>query len=299
MKCRRLIVLLGPTASGKTSLSITLAKRFHGIVISADSRQVYRGMNLGTGKVTKREMSGVPHYLLDVASPKSTYTVAKYVRDVTRVIKKISTSTPIFLVGGSPFYIDALTKPNSFSAVPPNPALRRRLDKLNTAPLMAHLLKMDPVRAKIIDPFNRRRLIRAIEIAFYKSPPRARKDAKVAAMPEMKILKLGVAINKAQLHRNIDHRVDVRMRQGMEWEVQRLHDSGVSWKKLDDFGLEYRFLSRYLRGQISKSDADSQLKFAIRHFAKRQMTWWKQDNEIHWISTSAGATAIIQKWIRE
>src|SRR4029078_4516477 len=125
---------------------ITLAKKYHGVVISADSRQVYRGMDIGTGKITKKEMKGVPHFLLSVASPKSQYSVARYVRDVSKVIKKTSPSTPIFLLGGSPFYIDALTKPNAFSSVPPNPTLRRRLAKKTTTQLVTRLRQLDPKR---------------------------------------------------------------------------------------------------------------------------------------------------------
>ncbi len=293
----QLIVILGPTASGKSTLGIILAKKFQGVIISGDSRQVYRGMDLGTGKVTKKEMMGVPHYLLDVASPKSQYSVAQYVRDVIRVLKKIPPMSPIFLVGGTPFYIDALTKPDSFSSVPPNPALRQRLEKKTTVQLVALLKKKNPTRLQNIDIANRRRLIRAIEISSHQSPPGkggAAHRAGVVELPKFRILKLGIAIDKQLLHKNIARRVESRMRQGMVREVQRLHKHGVSWNRLDALGLEYRWLSRYLRGQLTKPEAVVQLKSSIRHFAKRQMTWWKRDQEIRWVKNQSQASNLVK-----
>lgn len=287
----QLIIILGPTASGKSALGIRLAKKFHGVVISADSRQVYRGMDLGTGKVTKREMSGVPHFLLDVAVPRGQYSVDRYVRDVVRVLKIIPVSTPIFLVGGSPFYIDALTKPDSYSPVPPNPVLRRRLAKRPTSLLIALLKKKDPKRAATIDQANRRRLIRAIEVASVKHAPKS------PALPTFHILTLGTKISKSKLHRNIAQRVDQRLRQGMINEVRRLHQQGLSWKRLDAFGLEYRFIAAYLQEKITKAEMITQLNSAIRHFAKRQMTWWKRDQEIHWISPTQAAP-LVKKFLQ-
>lgn len=288
---RPLIIILGPTASGKSALGIRLAKKFHGVVISADSRQVYRGMDLGTGKVTTREMSGVPHYLINVASPKGQYSVDRYVRDVARVLKKIPAGTPIFLVGGSPFYIDALTKPGSFSTVPPNPVLRRRLAKSPTSLLIAILKKKDPKRAATIDQANRRRLIRAIEVASVKHPP------KTPALPPFHILTLGTKISKPKLHHNISTRVDQRLRQGMINEVRRLHRQGVSWKRLDAFGLEYRYIAAYLQKKITKPEMVAQVNTAIRQFAKRQMTWWKRDQDIVWI-TPAKAAPLVRKFLQ-
>lgn len=286
---RKLIVILGPTASGKSSLGVKLAKRFYGVVISADSRQVYRGMDIGTGKITKREMRSVPHYLLDVASPRSQYSVAKYVRDVTKIIRRTPTTTPIFLVGGSPFYIDALTKPNAFSPVPPNPTLRRRLAGWSTSQLIDQLRRLAPERLQNIDVANRRRLIRAIEIYSAKILPPS------IVLPPFRVLKLGISINKKKLYRNIARRIDVRMRHGMLNEVKRLHQEGLSWKKLDTFGLEYRFLSRFLQKKLTRAVAIQQLNRATQDFSKRQMTWWKRDQEIYWIIKSTQASLLVKK----
>ena len=292
-----LIVILGPTASGKSALGVRLAKKYHGIIISADSRQGYHGMDICTGKITRSEMRGVPHFLLSVASPRSQYSVARYVQGATRVINKTSPSTPIFLVGGSPFYIDALTKPNAFSPVPPNHKLRRRLAAKSTYRLINQLTRLNPSRAKTIDPANRRRLIRAIEIATGQPPPVPGRGEGVGALLPFQTLKIGIRLDKNQLRRNIDRRVDVRMNRGMVAEVKRLHQQGLSWKKLNAFGLEFRFLSHYLRGQLTKPEAVQQLKSASRDFAKRQMTWWKRDQDIHWITKQAQASKLARDFL--
>lgn len=294
---RHLVVILGPTACGKSALGVQLAKKFHGVVISADSRQVYRGLNIGTGKITKPEMAGVPHYLLDVASPSGQYAVDRYVRHVKGVLKKIPETTPIFLVGGSPFYIDALLKPNSYSPVPPNPLLRRRLEKYSTSRLIGMLRGLNPERLKNIDTANRRRLIRAIEIATNHTPlPEGGRAGGVGV--HFQILKLGISLPKPRLHRNINRRFKKRLRQGMIAEVRQLHRQGLSWRRLDAFGLEYRYLSRYLQGKLTKAEAITQLKSAIRDFAKRQMTWWKRDGEIRWVSNKKTAERMVRAWLK-
>jgi tRNA dimethylallyltransferase len=161
----KLVVILGQTASGKTDLSIKLAKKFGGQIISADSRQVYKGLNIGSGKVTKKEMTGVPHYLLDVASPKKIFTVAHFQKMALRAIKKIQKNGDMpFLVGGSGFYIQSIVDGTMIPEVAPNWKLRKTLEKKSTDQLLLMLKKIDSVRAKTIDAKNPRRLIRAIEI---------------------------------------------------------------------------------------------------------------------------------------
>lgn len=289
---RRLIVVLGPTTSGKSSLGVQLAKKYRGVVISADSRQVYRGLDLGTGKIKPTEMRGVPHFLLDIASPHGQYSVARYVRDVRQVTRRLPPATPLFLVGGSPFYIDALTKPDKIMSVPPNPKLRRRLEAKTTPQLVAMLRRLAPERYKIIDRANRRRLIRAIEIASVKTSL-----GDMPTLPDWQVLKIGIRVPNKKLFPRIDRRVDQRLRTGMMNEVRRLHRHGLNWKKLDAFGLEYRFLSRYLRGELPKAEAVSQLKTAIHNFARRQMTWWRRDTEINWVISLAQADRLVKKFL--
>lgn len=290
MTLRSIIVILGPTASGKSSLGVRLAKKFRGVVISADSRQVYRGLDIGTAKITKRQMRGVPHFLLDVASPRRQYSVAHYARDVGRVMKRILESTPIFLVGGSPFYIDAVTKPNSFSLVPPNPALRKKLEKKKIVQLRIILNKLDPIRAKNIDWQNKRRVIRAIEVAKGKHDPSP-------VLPRMRVLKIGLPVPCQDLFRRIDQHIDKRLRHGMIKEVQRIHGSGVPWSRLTSLGLEYREIVRTLRGQAPKSDVSTRMKTATHDFVRRQMTWWKRDKDIHWVTTAKQTEKLISEWL--
>jgi tRNA dimethylallyltransferase len=292
-KPRSLVVILGPTASGKSSLSVKLARYFSGVVISADSRQVYRNLNIGTAKITRTEMKGVPHFLLNVASPRGQYSVSRYVRDVRRVLAKLPADQPIFLVGGSPFYIKALTTPNSFSTIPPDPKLRRRLAKKTASQLLVILQHLNPDRAKNIDSANRRRLIRAIEISKHQTPPL------IAETPALfpRILKIGLQLPRPRLYHRIDTRIDRRLKHGLVQEVARLHRYGLTWKKLDSFGLEYRFVSRYLRGQLSLPATTAALKSATHDFARRQMTWWRRESDIHWITKSTDAKKLIGKFL--
>lgn len=290
-KTHRIIAIVGPTASGKSTLGVRLAKRFGGVVVSADSRQVYRWLNVGAGKITKREMRGVPHYLLDVASPRSVFTVAQYQKKFRTLLKTIPIDTPIFLVGGSPFYIQAALTTADFPAVKPNKALRTHLEKKTTAQLFSFLQAKDPRRASTIEHLNRRRLIRALEIIATTGKP-----VPPLNLPQRNnVLLLGITLPREKLYRNIDRRVDARLKQGMIAEIQRLHAEGVSWKRLESLGLEYRDLSFYLQKKLSREDAISQLKFHIHAFARRQLTWF-QRMPVQWISSEAEAVRLIKTY---
>lgn len=289
---RSIIVILGPTASGKTSLGIRLAKCFRGVVISADSRQVYCGYDLGSGKVTKREMRGVPHYLLDIASPKRQYTAANFARDFHRTLKRLPKDKPVFLVGGSPFYIEAALHPERLAGVKPNPALRRQLGRRSLPQLLAQLKRRDPKRYATIDRRNRRRVERALEIALSPaSPP-------VTSPRSLRVLQIGVSIPRKILYKKIDDRVDSRLRQGMLREIARLHRQGVSWKRLEALGLEARFLARILQKKMPREEATVRLKGAIHAFARRQLTWWRRDNTIRWIQSFAQAKRLVNVFLK-
>lgn len=285
------IVILGPTASGKSRLGVSLAKKFHGVVISADSRQVYRGLNIGTGKISRNEQQGVLHYLLDVASPKSQYSVSRYVRDVRQVLKKIPTSKPIFLVGGSPFYIKAVTEPQSFSSVPPNPTLRRRLEKMTTTQLIAELRRVEPTRVTTIDTANRRRLIRAIEIAS------AQKLKSQPVWPSLRVINIGLSVPRQTLFRRIDAQIAQRLHHGMIGETIALHRQGLSWKRIEALGLEYRVLVAYLRGRLSRPETEKQMRKVTHDFVRRQMTWWKREPDIQWITTKQHAIKLCRQFL--
>jgi len=289
-KLNKLLVIVGPTASGKTDLSIKLAKKFNGEIISADSRQVYKGMNIGTGKITKKEMAGIPHHLLDVARPQAKFDVVKYRKGALRAFKDIQKRKKLpILIGGTGFYIQAVVDGIILPQVKPNWKLRKELEKKSNSELFQQLKKLDPNRAKSIDKGNPRRLIRAIEIALTTEKP----------VPELKkspidseVLILGVKKNKKELEKLIEKRLLKRLKIGMIAEVKKLHnpsaDGGVSWKRLEEFGLEYRYIAQFLQNKITREEMIERIQKESEHYAKRQMTWFKRDPRIHWISTTGG-----------
>lgn len=275
----KVVVIVGPTASGKTSLSIKIAKQYAGEVISADSRQVYRGMDLGTGKVTPAEMAGIPHHLLDVVDPMTTYNVADFVAAGREAITAITAHGHLPIIAGGTFlYVDTLLGHISTPSVPPNESLRIELSNKNNDELYAILNTLDPKRAATIDRHNPRRLIRAIEIA-----------TALGAVPATNTttpydtLTLGIKIDKETLHHNIRVRLLERLETGMVAEVESLLASGVTHERLESFGLEYRYISRHLRGLMDFDTMVSELETKIRQFAKRQYTWLKRDQSIVWV----------------
>ena len=275
-----LIIIVGPTASGKTSLSIKIAKEFNGEVISADSRQVYHGLDLGSGKVTPAEMDGISHHLLDVADPTTVYTAADFKRDATAAIVDITNRSHLpIIAGGTFFYIDTLLGTMSIPAVPPDEELRAELETKTTTELFALLLNLDPVRARTIDKDNPRRLVRAIEVASALGSVPTHTETE----SPYRTLKIGIEIAKDALHHNIHIRLLERLEAGMMREVEGLLKSGVTHERLESFGLEYRYLSRYLRGLITYDHMVTELETKIRQFAKRQLTWLKRDTSITWV----------------
>jgi len=278
---KKLIVILGPTSSGKSDLAVKLAKKFNGEIISADSRQVYKGMDIGTGKITKREMRGIPHYLLDVASPKRKFTVIQYRKLALEAINKIQRKNKIpFLVGGTGFYIQAVIDGILIPEVLPDWQLRKKLGKKPVEKLYQILKKLDPKRAKTIERKNKRRLIRALEIIIKTKKPVPSLKKQPLPYP---VLMIGIKKSFKELKKLIKKRLLKRLKQGMVSEVKKLRKSGVSWKRLDEFGLEYRYLSRYLQGKLNKQDMIEKLQKESEHFAKRQMTWFKRDKRIKWV----------------
>lgn len=288
----KLIVVLGPTASGKSDLAVKLAQKFNGEVISADSRQVYKGMDIGTGKITKKEMRGIPHYLLDVASPKSTFTVSRFQKFGKKAIDKILKKGKVPIIcGGTGFYIEALVYDYKLPEVPPNPKLRQKLEKKSAGELFGQLKKLDPRRAKTIDKFNKRRLIRALEIILTTQKPVS--PNALTHESAYDILLIGIKKPQEELKKLIAKRLEKRLRQGMIKEVENLHKFGVSWKKLESFGLEYRRIAEYLQNKISYAEMTSLLQKDIEHYAKRQMTWFKKNKNINWIENYKQAEKLI------
>lgn len=289
---RHLIVVMGPTASGKSDLAIKLALRLGsgqakklGIkgaeIISADSRQVYRGMDIGTGKVTKKEMCNIPHYLLDVASPKRRFTVVQYRKLALLAINKIFVTNKVpILCGGTGFYIQAVVDGLVIPEVKPDRLLRSGLDRFSTEELFEKLKRLDSRRAKNIDKYNRRRLIRALEIVIKTKKPVPALKKSPLPYP---VLLIGIKKTPEELQKLIKKRLLKRLKTGVVEEVKKLHRNGVSWKRLEEFGLEYRWIARYLQLNVTRSVLVTSLQKDIEHFAKRQMTWFKRDKRIHWV----------------
>ena len=270
---QKILVIVGPTSSGKSALGVELAKKFNGELISADSRQVYEGLNVGTGKITKKEMRGIPHYLLDVTSPKKIFTAHDFVQKARAAIDDITARGKLpIVVGGTGFYIDALVGRIVLPDVPIDKKLRAKLEKKSTKELFGILKKKDYRRAKNIDPNNKRRLVRALEIAYALGrSPRPMEDR-----PLYDTLWLGLRMPENSLARKIRARLLVRMKSGMVVEAKQLHKKGLSYKRMESLGLEYRSLARFLHGEITRAQMIEELNIAIRQYAKRQITYWKR-----------------------
>jgi tRNA dimethylallyltransferase len=276
-----LLVILGPTASGKTRLGVALARMLSGEIISADSRQVYRGMDIGTGK-DLGEYGEVPCHLIDIVDPGCEFNVFEFQHRFLKVFADITNRGRLpVLVGGTGMYLEAVLKGYRLQQVPENPFLRAQLARLPMEAL-ADLLKNSTTRIhNTTDLLDRDRLVRAIEIAAYEKghPPEP--------LPEMRPLVFGVRWERAILRQRITARLRERLDQGMIGEVERLHASGITWETLEYYGLEYRFIARHLKGELNRNDLFQKLNSAIHDFAKRQETWFRRMEKngivIHWL----------------
>ncbi|MFZ2484459.1 MAG: tRNA (adenosine(37)-N6)-dimethylallyltransferase MiaA [Minisyncoccia bacterium] len=276
---KKVLVILGPTASGKSSLAVKLAKKFKGEIISADSRQVYRGLNVGTGKITKKEMRGVPHHMLDVADPRKQFSVSEYKKLATNSLQYIITKNKLpIVVGGTGFYIDTLTGAISLPEVPPNKKLREKLDKKSALELFKILEKKDPKRARAIGQHNKVRLIRALEIVetLGQVPPL------FAHSRELAYRYIFIGLKPDDLDKRIHQRLIKRLEPMIAEAKKLIKNRAISYRRMDQLGLEYRYIGMYLEGKISREVMVDELYRAIRQYAKRQMTWFKRNKKIKW-----------------
>lgn len=279
MSIPKIIVILGPTASGKSDLVVEIALKFGGEVVSVDSRQVYRGLDIATGKITVAEMRGIPHHLLDVADPREQYSVSHFKRDAEKAIHDILSRGKLpILCGGTGLYIQAIVDNVLPPEIAPNKELRKKLDTKSTDELFTMLQKLDPKRAETIDAKNPRRLVRAIEIA-----NRLGIVPKLAdAPPKYEVLQIGIQTDKDAIRARIETRLEKRLGEGMIEEAVELYKNGLSFERMDELGLEYRYLAKYLQGKITREEMKNELATKIRQYAKRQMTWFKRDMRIFW-----------------
>ncbi|MDP3955495.1 MAG: tRNA (adenosine(37)-N6)-dimethylallyltransferase MiaA [bacterium] len=281
MAQQKILVIIGPTASGKSDLGVKLAKKLKGEIISADSRQVYKGLDIGTGKITKKEMRGILHHLLDVANPKKQFTVSDYKRLAEEALQYIVKNSKLpIIVGGTGFYIDVLTGAVLIPEVGPDKKFRKRLNKKTTEELFKLLQKKDVKRAKAIGPHNKVRLIRALEIikTLGKIPKNDYRQ------PPANFIFIGLKPNN--LEKRIYQRLIKRLT-GMIREGKKLHEQGLTYKRMHELGLEYRYVGMYLQGKITKKETVDKLYVEIKHYAKRQMTWFKRNKKIRWFTLSA------------
>jgi len=269
-----IIVIVGPTASGKTALSIRTAKEVGGEIISADSRQIYRHCDIGTEKISKKEMRGVPHHCIDIASPRRSFSVTQWHSHAQKALRGIYRrgNVPI-LVGGTGMYVDALVYGASYPDVPPNMPLRKKLEKKTPEELHATLQTLDPRRAQTIEKENPRRLMRAIEIA-----------TALGAVPES--IPREAKFDVTWIHTNVpfselETRIALRMKKtikkGLVAETKKLKEElGLSWKRINELGMEYRIVGQYVRGELPKEKLAETLVREVRRYAKRQLRWLRK-----------------------
>lgn len=303
LKNKKCLVVTGPTASGKTHLAVSLARQFSGEIISADSRQVFRGLDIGTGKDLNEYSEGgeaVRHHIIDVAEPNEDFNLFRFLQMARDAINDISGRGCLPIVcGGTPLYIKALLEGYDQEGGEPDIELRAELEKKDTDQLIALLRERASQRLfERTDKTQKRRIIRALELAFNGvtvEPRPVIEDALVIA-PYFK---------RSELHARIEERLDARLSEGLVEEVRRLHDRGMSWERMDWLGLEYRFVSRGLSGQMDMDEVRDVLLAHIRQFCKRQDGWFRKierdGTDIHWIPGGAFAAAaeLVAKWIAD
>lgn len=306
----RIVCVVGPTASGKTQIGLALAKEFHGEVVNADARQVYRGFDIGTGKpVGGRRVrihgevayivKGIPHYLMDILAPVKIYTVAEWRKRALSCIEKIRRRGRLpIVVGGTGLYTQSLIDHYRIPPIAPNPAFRAAMEDKTIPELMRMLEMMDPESAKLIDSHNRRRVVRALEVITFSGKPFSAQ--RIQAPPLVDPLLIGWARTREDLHQMIDRSVDNMMREGWMQEVAGLAASGIPWDAPAMTSIGYKELGTVLRGEERDLEkVVAEIKRATRHYAKRQMTWFKRDPRIRWVSSIYEAKERVRAWLAE
>jgi len=297
MKKPKIIVITGPTASGKTKLALKIAKKFNGEIISADSRQVYKELSIGTDKIKKKERKGIRHYLLDVISVKKKFTVFDYKKLAIKAIKEILKKGKIPIIcGGSYFYIKTLTQGLSFPPVAPDWKLRKKLEKKSKEELFSLLKKLDPQRSKTIDKNNPRRLVRALEIVIKSKkgvPPLSKKPL------NFDFLIIAIERNPAFLKRAIEKRFLKWLNEGLLSEAKKIKKMKLSRNRIKEFGLHYQELFDFLDKKISKKEMIEKSIKKIFQFAKNQIRWLKKEKNIFWVKNEKEAEKLIKKFLKE
>jgi len=301
MNLPKLITILGPTASGKSGLAIRLAKKFSGEIVSADSRQIYRGLVIGSGLVKgewKKDTylsENIPHHLVQFIEPDEDFSAAQFKELALIKISKIQKKGNLpFLVGGTGLYVDAVTKNLEIPKVKPNKALRQKLDKKSNEVLLAQLASLDVKAAQNIDKHNKRRLIRAIEVSLLGDSSFSSSQKKGPRLFE--VLRLGIKIDRHELYKKIDQRVDQMIEDGLISEVENLLK--LYSKNSSAFsGIGYKQVIEYLNGEINEREMIQKIKTATHAYARRQITWLKRDKEINWVDDYKKAEKLVKRFI--
>ncbi len=283
----KLLVIVGPTAVGKTALSIELAKKLDGEVISGDSMQVYKGMDIGTAKITPEEMDGIPHYLIDTHDPDELFSAAEFQQRATQHITDVNSRDKLpMIVGGTGLYIQSVIYQYEFSEAKQDEALRRNLEELaqnqGNEVLHLRLQAIDPITADRLHPNDVKRVIRALEIYQLTGTTMAEYQKRAKRSPYQLCL-LGLTMERDRLYERINQRVDIMMEKGLEREVRSLLDQGYSKDLVSMQAIGYKEMVEYIEGRLTISDTTELIKKNSRNFAKRQLTWFRSMKEIHWV----------------
>jgi tRNA dimethylallyltransferase len=293
-----LLTILGPTASGKTRLAVALASELDGEIISADSRQVFRGMDIGSGK-DLHEYGDVPYHLIDILDSGAEFSVFAFQRLFREAFKNIAGRGRLpVLCGGTGLYLDAVLRGYHLVEVPEDPLLRAGLEKLGADELAAMLRGLRPEQHNTSDLLERSRTVRAIEIARFEREHAGQQEAH----PDIRPLTIGIRWERSELRKRITERLRLRLESGMIEEVQRLHEGGVAWERLDYYGLEYRYIGAFLQGKLNRNDMFQRLNSAIHDFAKRQENWFRKMERngvlINWVDGAGDPLAEARALIR-
>jgi tRNA dimethylallyltransferase len=311
MQLPKIIVILGPTASGKTDASLRLAKKFNGEIVSADSRQIYKKMDIGTAKPKAdfglstldfgRQVyvvDGIPHHLMNIIDPGEDFSLADYKKLALSAINDVLSREKLpIIVGGTGLYIRAIVDNLDIPKVGPNKQLRRQLGKKKLPELAEMLAKMDPATAKKIDLRNPRRVLRALEVFILSGKSFARQRTKSA--PLFNALRIGIDLPRADLFKRIDYRVDEQIKNGLVKETENLVKQKYGWNLPSMSGIGYKQIGLYLRGEDSLDKAVAALKRDTRRYAKRQMTWFGRDKKIKWIKSYSAAEKLAKEFLKK
>lgn len=302
----KVLCIVGPTSSGKTALSLALAKKFQGEIINADARQIYRGFDIGTGKakgewIQKYDqdvylVEGISHFLIDHAYPDAVSTVAEWKTEALKYVHRIIERKHLpMIVGGTGLYIQSLVDSYEMPSVPPQPELRERMSQQSLPELIEELRRMDPISAQTIDLKNPRRVMRAIEVATVSGASFFEQRQKKAATVDP--LFIAIQWTPEELRERINKTIDQMLENGWVNEVKSLHEQGIEWGAPAMTSLGYREIGAFLREEISREQMIEKIKIYTWQYAKRQMTWFRKEKRIHWIKTQEEAEKLVQEWM--